>query len=159
VFAAPAAVPMVKDGRVRAIAATTPKRIPALPAVPTVAEAGLPAAEHIAWFAMFAPAGTPKAIVNKLAGDLNMSEDVKRCSDGQRDGQTKNGAGGHPAPFSSLIGLLLFVSRQSSLLGYADLRDELGVLGDLGPDERAEFLRCAGRSVHAKGGKGLLHLG
>jgi tripartite-type tricarboxylate transporter receptor subunit TctC len=72
VFAAPAAVPMVKDGRVRAIAVTTPKRIPALPDVPTVAEAGLPAAEHTAWFGMFAPAGTPKGLVNKLAGDLNL---------------------------------------------------------------------------------------
>jgi tripartite-type tricarboxylate transporter receptor subunit TctC len=70
VFAAPAAVPMVKDGRVRAIAVTTPKRIPALPDVPTVAEAGLPAAEHTAWFGMFVPAGTPKARINKLAGDL-----------------------------------------------------------------------------------------
>ena len=69
-FAAPAAVPMVKDGRVRAIAVTTPKRIPALPDVPTVAEAGLPAAEHTAWFGMFVPAGTPKARINKLAGDL-----------------------------------------------------------------------------------------
>jgi len=72
VFAAPAAVPMVKDGRVRAIAVTTPKRIPALPDVPTVAEAGLPAAEHTAWFGMFAPAGTPKGLVNKLAADLNL---------------------------------------------------------------------------------------
>ena len=71
VFAAPAAVPMVKDGRVRAIAVTTPRRIPALPDVPTVAEAGLPAAEHVAWFGMFAPAGTPKALVNKLVADLN----------------------------------------------------------------------------------------
>lgn len=71
VFAAPAAVPMVKDGRVRALAVTTPKRIPALPDVPTVAEAGLPAAEHVAWFGMFVAAGTPKALVNKLASDLN----------------------------------------------------------------------------------------
>lgn len=71
VFAAPAAVPMVKDGRVRAIAVTTPKRIPALPDVPTVAEAGLPAAEHVAWFGMFTAAGTPKPLVNKLAGDIN----------------------------------------------------------------------------------------
>jgi tripartite-type tricarboxylate transporter receptor subunit TctC len=71
VFAAPAAVPMVKDGRVRAIAVTTPKRIPALPDVPTVAEAGLPAAEHTAWFGMFVPAGTPKALINKLVADLN----------------------------------------------------------------------------------------
>jgi tripartite-type tricarboxylate transporter receptor subunit TctC len=71
VFAAPAAVPMVKDGRVRAIAVTTPRRIPALPDVPTVAEAGLPAAEHTAWFGMFVPAGTPPGLVNKLAADLN----------------------------------------------------------------------------------------
>ena len=71
VFAAPAAVPMVRDGRVRAIAVTTPKRIPALPDVPTVAEAGLPAAEHTAWFGMFAPAGTPKALINKIVADLN----------------------------------------------------------------------------------------
>lgn len=71
VFAAPAAVPMVKDGRVRALAVTTPKRIPALPDVPTVAEAGLPAAEHTAWFGMFVPAGTPKGLVNKLARDIS----------------------------------------------------------------------------------------
>ncbi|MGH8642771.1 MAG: Bug family tripartite tricarboxylate transporter substrate binding protein, partial [Burkholderiales bacterium] len=71
VFTGPSSVPMVKDGRVRALAVSTARRIPALPDVPTVAEAGLPAAEHTAWFGVFAPAGTPKAIVNKLAGDLN----------------------------------------------------------------------------------------
>jgi tripartite-type tricarboxylate transporter receptor subunit TctC len=62
VFAAPAAMPMVKDGRVRAIAVTPPKRLPA---------AGLPEAEHVAWFGLFVPAGTPKALVNKLVADLN----------------------------------------------------------------------------------------
>lgn len=70
VFAAPAAMPMVKEGRVRAIAVTTPNRIPALPDTPTVAQAGLPAAEHVAWFGIFAPAGTPKSLVNKLAADI-----------------------------------------------------------------------------------------
>jgi tripartite-type tricarboxylate transporter receptor subunit TctC len=71
VFAAPAAVPMVRDNRVRALAVTTPQRIPALPDVPTVAEAGLPAAEHVAWFGIFAPAGTPKNLVSKLARDIS----------------------------------------------------------------------------------------
>ncbi len=71
VFAAPAAMPMVRDGRVRALAVNSPKRIPALPDVPTVAEAGLPAAEHVAWFGIFAPAGTPKSLVNKLNADIN----------------------------------------------------------------------------------------
>jgi tripartite-type tricarboxylate transporter receptor subunit TctC len=70
VFAAPAAVPMVRDNRVRAIAVTTPRRIPALPEIPTVAEAGLPAAEHVAWFGIFAPAGTPKPLVGKLSADI-----------------------------------------------------------------------------------------
>lgn len=71
VFAAPAAMPMVRDGRVRALAVNSPKRIPALPDVPTVAEAGLPAAEHVAWFGIFAPAGTPKSLVSKLNADIN----------------------------------------------------------------------------------------
>jgi tripartite-type tricarboxylate transporter receptor subunit TctC len=95
VFAAPAAVPMVKDGRVRAIAVTTPKRIPALPDVPTVAEAGLPAAEHTAWFGMFAPAGTPKALINKIVADLNSI---------LRDAQTKQRfltQGADPIDYSS----------------------------------------------------------
>ncbi|MGH8661264.1 MAG: tripartite tricarboxylate transporter substrate binding protein [Burkholderiales bacterium] len=71
VFTGPSSVPMVKDGRVRALAVSTAKRIPALPEVPTVAEAGLPAAEHTAWFGVFAPAGTPKSLVNKLASDIS----------------------------------------------------------------------------------------
>jgi tripartite-type tricarboxylate transporter receptor subunit TctC len=70
VFTGPSSVPMVKDGRVRALAVSTPKRIPALPDVPTVSEAGLPAAEHVAWFGVFVPAGTPKALINKLAADV-----------------------------------------------------------------------------------------
>jgi tripartite-type tricarboxylate transporter receptor subunit TctC len=70
VFTGPSSVPMVKDGRVRALAVSTAQRISALPDVPTVAEAGLPAAEHTAWFGVFAPAGTPKGLVNKLAGDI-----------------------------------------------------------------------------------------
>ncbi len=69
VFTGPSSVPMVKDGRVRALAVSTARRLPALPDVPTVAEAGLPAAEHTAWFGVFVPAGTPKALVSKLAAD------------------------------------------------------------------------------------------
>ena len=70
VFTGPSSVPMVKDGRVRALAVSTAKRIPALPDVPTVAEAGLPAAEHVAWFGVFVPAGTPKRLVDRLATDI-----------------------------------------------------------------------------------------
>jgi tripartite-type tricarboxylate transporter receptor subunit TctC len=62
----PSALPHVKAGKLRAIALTSAKRSPELPDVPTVAEAGLPGYEATSWFGMFAPAGTPPAIVAKL---------------------------------------------------------------------------------------------
>ena len=66
----PAALPQVKAGRVRAIAVTTVKRTPAVPGLPTVAEAGVPGYEHTLWNGMFAPAKTPAAIVSKVSDDL-----------------------------------------------------------------------------------------
>lgn len=56
-----------KAGKLRALAVTTPKRLPAFPDVPTVAEAGLPGYETSTWGGLLAPAGTPKATVQKLA--------------------------------------------------------------------------------------------
>ena len=61
------AMPLVKAGRVRAIAVTSAKRVKALPDLPTIAESGVPHYEMVGWFGMFAPAGTPKAIVEKLS--------------------------------------------------------------------------------------------
>jgi tripartite-type tricarboxylate transporter receptor subunit TctC len=57
----------IKGGKLRALAVTTPKRLPAFPDVPTVAEAGLPGYETSTWGGLLAPAGTPKATVQKLA--------------------------------------------------------------------------------------------
>lgn len=63
----PAAMSHVRSGKLRPLAVTTLKRSPAAPDVPTVAEAaGLPDYEVDSWYAMFAPAGTPPAIVEKL---------------------------------------------------------------------------------------------
>ncbi len=56
-------------GKVRAIAVTGPKRWQALPEVPTFAEAGYPGFEVVGWFGLFAPVGTPRAIINKVAAD------------------------------------------------------------------------------------------
>ncbi len=56
----------VKEGRLRLLAVTTPKRTPALPDVPTIAEAGVPGYEFTGWMGLFAPAGTPRAIVDRL---------------------------------------------------------------------------------------------
>lgn len=59
-------VEQIKAGSIRAYAVATPKRSPALPDVPTTIEAGLPEYQVSAWNALFAPKGTPKAIVDKL---------------------------------------------------------------------------------------------
>ncbi len=61
----PSALPMAKEGKIRAIAVTTAKRSSAAPEIPTVAES-LPGFEATTWFAMFAPAGTPKAVIDRL---------------------------------------------------------------------------------------------
>jgi tripartite-type tricarboxylate transporter receptor subunit TctC len=65
----PSALPMAKEGKIRAIAQTTLKRSPAAPDVPTVAET-VPGFEATTWFAMFAPAGTPPEIVARLNAEM-----------------------------------------------------------------------------------------
>ena len=62
----PSSLPLVKDGKLRALGVTSAQRSPAAPEIPTIAEQGLPGFDAVSWFAMFAPAGTPKAIVDKL---------------------------------------------------------------------------------------------
>jgi tripartite-type tricarboxylate transporter receptor subunit TctC len=65
----PSALPMAREGKIRAVAQTTLKRSPAAPDVPTVAET-LPGFEATTWFAMFAPAGTPPEIVARLNAEM-----------------------------------------------------------------------------------------
>jgi tripartite-type tricarboxylate transporter receptor subunit TctC len=59
-------VPQVNGGTIKAYAVATPERAPSLPNVPTSAEGGLPGYQASAWNAIFAPKGTPKAIIDKL---------------------------------------------------------------------------------------------
>ena len=63
--------PHVHSGRLRFLAVMSAKRSDAFPDVPTLKEAGMPALEVETWYAMFAPAGTPAAIVTKWNGELN----------------------------------------------------------------------------------------
>jgi tripartite-type tricarboxylate transporter receptor subunit TctC len=63
-------VPQVKEGKLRALAVTTPKRSPALPDVPTLAEAGLPDQEADTMQGILVPAGTPKAIIDLLHSEI-----------------------------------------------------------------------------------------
>ncbi|WP_454689027.1 tripartite tricarboxylate transporter substrate binding protein [Achromobacter aloeverae] len=60
-------LPLVKSGKLRALAVTTKTRSKAAPDIPTVAEAGVPGYDATAWFGLFAPAGTPAAVVRKLS--------------------------------------------------------------------------------------------
>lgn len=64
-------VPHVQGGKLRALAAASPKRIPELPDVPTMAEAGLPDFHVLSWNGLAAPAGTPKPIIDKLNREVN----------------------------------------------------------------------------------------
>ena len=66
----PVALPMVKAGKVRAFATTGPKRLPALPDVPTVAEAGIPGYQVILWYGLLGPAGLPTEITHKIQADV-----------------------------------------------------------------------------------------
>lgn len=58
--------PHVKEGRLRAIATTLPRRSPAFPDVPTMAEAGMPQFAIVSWAGLFAPARTPKDVIERL---------------------------------------------------------------------------------------------
>jgi len=60
------AVPLIKDGKLRALAVTGMARSPTLPDIPTMAEAGFPEVEGATWTAVVVPAGTPKEIIAKL---------------------------------------------------------------------------------------------
>ena len=62
----PSSLPLVKEGKLRALGVTSAQRSAAAPDIPTIAEQGLPGFEAVSWFAMFAPAGTPKPVLDKL---------------------------------------------------------------------------------------------
>ena len=63
-------LPQVKDGKLRLLAVTTARRSPALPDVPTIAEAGVPGYEFTGWMGVLAPAGVPRGIVTRLHHDI-----------------------------------------------------------------------------------------
>jgi tripartite-type tricarboxylate transporter receptor subunit TctC len=68
---APALLPLVQGGRVKFLAVTGTKRLASLPDVPTVAEAGYPNFEALAWNGLFAPAGTPESVIARINADVN----------------------------------------------------------------------------------------
>ena len=74
------AVGHIKSGRLRALSINGPRRSPALPGVPTAGESGLPGFEADFWIGLFAPAGTPRAVIARLNAEVNkiMTEDAMK---------------------------------------------------------------------------------
>lgn len=94
--------PQVKGGKVRPLAVTTARRSSTAPQVPTMAEAGLPGYETSTWGGVLAPAGTPRAVVDKLNAEINKalaSPDVRE----RLQNAGIEPAGGTPAQFASFL--------------------------------------------------------
>jgi tripartite-type tricarboxylate transporter receptor subunit TctC len=75
----PPAVPMIKAGKLRALAVTSATRSPLLPEVPSITEFGYKEFDDYTWFGFFLPVGTPQAVVDKFNAALNRameSQDV-----------------------------------------------------------------------------------
>ena len=96
------AMPHVKAGKLRAVAVTTAKRIPALPDVPTVAESGVPGYEVVLWHGLIGPKGMPHAVVDRINGEVTKSLKLKETAEQlQNDGVAP--AGGTPEQFAAQI--------------------------------------------------------
>ena len=92
----------IKSGRLRGLAVTTPRRISALPDLPTVAEAGVPRYEVVLWHGLVAPKGVPRPIVDRLNREANEVLKAKDMGDLlATDGVAP--AGGTPEQFRALI--------------------------------------------------------
>jgi tripartite-type tricarboxylate transporter receptor subunit TctC len=92
----------IKQGKVRALAVTSARRVDDLPDVPTINESGYKGFDAVTWFGLLAPAGTPKDVIAKLNTEFNnalqLPELAKRLSDEGADP-----AGGTPDQFAALI--------------------------------------------------------
>ena len=66
----PPYLPMIKAGKIRALAVTPSKRSTTVPELPTIAEAGVPGYEAVGWFGLAVPAATPRDVVNKLSAEV-----------------------------------------------------------------------------------------
>ncbi len=78
------ALPLIRDGRLKALAVGTGKRSSVQPALPTTAEAGVPGSEYLFWVGLFAPAKTPRAVVDRVQAEvakIMLSPDLKERLD------------------------------------------------------------------------------
>ncbi len=96
------AMPHIQSGKLRAIAVTTAKRIPALPDVPTVAESGVPGYDVVLWHGLIGPKGLPRAIVDRINAEVVNVLKLKETAE-QLKGDGVAPAGGTPEQFGAQI--------------------------------------------------------
>ncbi len=112
-------LPLVREGKLRALAAISPKRAQAAPDLPTMAEAGLPDFDVPIWFGLMAPAGTPAPIIDRLQREtalaLNAGDIRKRYGEAGMEVVANS-----PAQFSAII--KAEIPRWASLIKHAGLR-------------------------------------
>ena len=114
----PSTLPLVKAGKLRALAATSARRTPLLPDLPTLAEAGLSAYETLAWFGLVAPANTPPAVIAKLQSEtakVLARSDMRE----QLAGMGAEASGNTPAAFAAFM--------QSEISKYGRVIREAGI--------------------------------
>jgi tripartite-type tricarboxylate transporter receptor subunit TctC len=98
----PSSIALLKAGRLKGIAVTSPKRTSLMPEIPTIAEAGVSKYEFQAWYGLLAPAGAPRQILEKLNRDFN----IVLQEPAARSAMTEQGAeplGGSVEEFSRFI--------------------------------------------------------
>ena len=102
IAAAPALLPLARSGKVRLIAVTGRERLASLKELPTLVESGLPRVESLIWNGLFAPAGTPEAVVQKINADVNavLAEPAVQA---QLDAQGLAPGGGSVASFRQVV--------------------------------------------------------
>ena len=99
---APAVMPHVQSGRIRALGVSSPQRIPALAQIPSVAEAGVPGFDATQWYGVVAPAGTPKEVVAKLNAEIRKIMQSKEMLD-RLNTEGAIAAAGTPEQFGAYI--------------------------------------------------------
>jgi tripartite-type tricarboxylate transporter receptor subunit TctC len=99
----PASAGYVRSGRMRALGVSSAKRVPEYPDVPSIAEAGVPGYEVITWYGVFAPGGTPPAVVNRLHAESAKAMETPaaraRLAEAGADGTVTRS----PAEFAAIV--------------------------------------------------------
>jgi tripartite-type tricarboxylate transporter receptor subunit TctC len=105
------ALPFINDGKLLALGVTTAQRSPTLPDVPTVAEAGLPGYEYQDWWGVFAPAATPRAVVDRISKEIARALKLPDVTD-QLQSQGAEARPSTPDEFTSFVRAKIEAVRQ-----------------------------------------------